>query len=161
MARGVKDIDRGYQRLKKQLLGTRSGAGQAYGGLEVGVFGDKDPFAPTKMLMNEVGNPATKLPSRPALATTFDSHRGPMYLAFAKAYGAALLRRGSARQAGLEAAGRFLARRLYKNIEEWSVPANAQSTIRRKGFNNPLVEHGSMLASVGYRINEGPVQRDM
>jgi hypothetical protein len=155
----VVDKDRGFKRLKKQILGTRSGAGQAFAGLEVGVFGDIDPEAPSRMLINEFGV-RPHVPARPALATTFDSQRGPIYLAFAKAYGRALLRRGSARDAGLEAAGQFLASRLRKNIVDWSSPANRPRTVRRKGFNDPLVETGTMAASVGYRVTGGPIRRD-
>lgn len=156
----VRDIDRGYKRLVREVLGTRQGAAQQFSGLTVGIFDDVDPDAPRKMLINEAGVPELNIPSRPALAATFDRNRAPIYLAFAKAYGKALLRRGSAREAGLEAAGQLLARRLYENIAGWSNPRNADSTIARKGFNDPLVEFGGLLSSVGYRVTTGPIRRD-
>ena len=37
---------------------------------------------------------------------------------------------------------------LQDSIEEFSDPANAPSTIAKKGFNDPLVESGTMLRSV-------------
>lgn len=38
-------------------------------------------------------------------------------------------------------------------IEEWSDPPNAMSTIRKKGFNKPLIDTGHMRDSVSYRID--------
>jgi len=35
-------------------------------------------------------------------------------------------------------------------------PGNAPSTIRQKGFDNPLIETGEMMTSVSYRVVEDP-----
>lgn len=44
---------------------------------------------------------------------------------------------------------------LQGSIRDFSSPANAPSTVAKKGFNNPLVDTGHMLNSVDYEITEG------
>ncbi|RYY79935.1 MAG: hypothetical protein EOO69_04520 [Moraxellaceae bacterium] len=41
---------------------------------------------------------------------------------------------------------------LTQSIVEFSDPANAASTARKKGFNNPLIDTGVMQKAVGYEI---------
>lgn len=35
------------------------------------------------------------------------------------------------------------------------VPPNSKSTIKRKGFNNPLIETGEMVRKIKYKVNNG------
>ena len=159
----VRDIDLGFKKARSEILGRDAlgGAGRRFPAeLTIGVFGDLDENAPQKARYAEFGTRTA--PRRPFLSTTFDRSRREAYLAFARAFGASLLKRGvSARREGLEAAGRFMGRRLQESIESWSSPPNAASTVRKKGFNNPLIETGSMLRSVGYRIGDaGKPRRD-
>jgi hypothetical protein len=44
--------------------------------------------------------------------------------------------------------GPQLADMMQKEIEKWSVPMNAPLTIELKGFNNPLIDSGTMVDSV-------------
>lgn len=41
---------------------------------------------------------------------------------------------------------------MQKSIAGWSNPPNTPITVSLKGFNNPLVETGAMMASVKYKI---------
>lgn len=57
----------------------------------------------------------------------------------------------------LEAAASSARKAVQDTMETWSYPANAASTIRRKGFNNPLIATRSLLGLVYYEhsIGEG------
>ncbi len=44
---------------------------------------------------------------------------------------------------------------LKNSITTFDDPANAPSTVRRKGFNNPLIETGFMRDSVDWRVSRG------
>ena len=48
--------------------------------------------------------------------------------------------------------GAILAGDLQDIIEDWSQPPNAPSTIRKKGFNNPLIHTRDMVNSAWYAI---------
>lgn len=41
---------------------------------------------------------------------------------------------------------------IKKSITGWTTPSNSALTIKLKGFNNPLINTGTMLNSVKYRI---------
>lgn len=45
-----------------------------------------------------------------------------------------------------------LVKAIKKSISDWSTPPNAPSTIKRKGFNDPLTETGLYEASIGYKL---------
>lgn len=48
--------------------------------------------------------------------------------------------------------GRHLQESLQEEILAWNTPANAQKTIRLKGFDDPLIHTGKMYDSVEYRV---------
>ena len=50
--------------------------------------------------------------------------------------------------------GEAIAGQLRESITTFSTPANAPSTIARKGFDKPLVETGHLLASVSYEVKD-------
>jgi hypothetical protein len=43
---------------------------------------------------------------------------------------------------------------LKESIRDFSEPANAKSTIAKKGFDDPLVDSGHMMNSTGWELNE-------
>lgn len=53
---------------------------------------------------------------------------------------------------GLRGAGQVLAESMKASVETWSNPANSLSTVRRKGFNDPLVETGTMKENISWRL---------
>lgn len=54
----------------------------------------------------------------------------------------------------LTAMGRGIQGQLQQSINAFSTPANAPSTIARKGFNKPLIETAVMLHSVDFEVDK-------
>lgn len=50
--------------------------------------------------------------------------------------------------------GQLVKDQLQESIREFSDPANAKSTIAKKGFDKPLVDSSHMLNSVDFEVNE-------
>ena len=48
--------------------------------------------------------------------------------------------------------GRVMVKAVVKSIQDWSDPPNAERTIKRKGFNDPLVETKRMQRAVKYKL---------
>lgn len=48
--------------------------------------------------------------------------------------------------------GRFIKQRLKDTIKKWTLPRNAPATIANKGFNDPLVETGTMWKSIRTKV---------
>lgn len=51
--------------------------------------------------------------------------------------------------------GEHIKGQLRMFIRDWKRPPNAASTVRQKGFNNPLIETGHMMNSVDYSVDGG------
>ncbi|EAR4362662.1 hypothetical protein ELU49_24020 [Salmonella enterica] len=49
--------------------------------------------------------------------------------------------------------GEHIKGQLQMFIRGWKKPPNAASTVRQKGFNNPLIETGHMMNSVDYSVD--------
>lgn len=56
-------------------------------------------------------------------------------------------------KAALTAAGQLASMRIQAVIKAWSEPPNAPATIRKKGFNDPLIETQYMMRHVTYKVN--------
>jgi hypothetical protein len=56
-------------------------------------------------------------------------------------------------KAALTAAGQLATMRIKSIIKAWDAPPNAPSTVRAKGFNDPLIETQYMLRHVTYKVN--------
>ena len=54
----------------------------------------------------------------------------------------------------LSVAGKALAAEMKLTIKDWETPKNAESTIRKKGKDDPLVETGLMMNSVRYEVKK-------
>jgi hypothetical protein len=50
--------------------------------------------------------------------------------------------------------GQLVKDQLQESIREFSDPANAPSTVRKKGFDHPLIESSNMLNSADFEVNE-------
>ncbi|MEI7296602.1 hypothetical protein WCQ02_31050 [Paraburkholderia tropica] len=50
--------------------------------------------------------------------------------------------------------GSMVRDQLQDSIREFSEPPNAKSTVRKKGFNDPLVDSSHMLNSADFEVNE-------
>ena len=49
--------------------------------------------------------------------------------------------------------GQLIKRQIQQSIRDTNSPPNAPSTIRRKGFNKPLIDTGTMWNSVDYEVS--------
>lgn len=112
---------------------------------------DEDPKTPTMAeiaLFNDFG---MGVPKRPALqrATKLFSSRFKelMEKELINAF-----RVGTFRHFG-HIVGGNLASEMKRQIKDWTTPPNAQETIDRKGFNNPLVHTGDYYKRIAYKIN--------
>ncbi len=54
--------------------------------------------------------------------------------------------------------GAYVAGQVMESITALKGPPNAPETVRRKGSTNPLIDTGMMRASVGWSVEEGPVE---
>lgn len=50
--------------------------------------------------------------------------------------------------------GQLVKEQLQESIREFSDPANAKSTIAKKGFDKPLIESSNMLNTADFEVNE-------
>lgn len=54
----------------------------------------------------------------------------------------------------LKGVGKLVKMQVQRNIRAWSAPPNAASTVRKKGFNNPLIETRYMHNNVKYKVGK-------
>lgn len=57
------------------------------------------------------------------------------------------------------ALGKHLQESLQQEILDFAEPRNADTTIERKGFNDPLIETGTMYDSVEYRVVQSRLEK--
>ncbi len=67
--------------------------------------------------------------------------------------------RGKAPFRALHPLGTTLQAELQTNIDDWTTPDNAESTVEIKGVNDPLVETGFMRDSVSYQLVKNKVTK--
>lgn len=53
-----------------------------------------------------------------------------------------------------DAVGQYMVRVIKQTIEDFDSPPNASSTVRRKGFNNPLIETRRYKRAINYKIGD-------
>lgn len=49
--------------------------------------------------------------------------------------------------------GEHIKDQIVQSIIEWSEPPNAPYTVKKKGFNNPLIQTGQLSRSISYEVN--------
>jgi len=99
-------------------------------------------------MWNEFGT--VNIPSRPFMRDSVDKHMAAINHMLT-AQKDALLKGASAREI-LETAGLFQQDLIQTEIEQGDFVANADSTIRKKGSDKPLIDTGTMKDSVHYQI---------
>ena len=53
----------------------------------------------------------------------------------------------------LDFLGKVMGEQLTESIRSFSTPANAKSTIKAKGFDDPLVQSGAFMRSVDHDVS--------
>lgn len=89
------------------------------------------------------------IPPRPFMRNTIKEHGGEW------AGNAAQLLRENNLDLSIVAPlmGELIKGQIQQSIVEFTDPPNAPSTIRKKGFNKPLIDTGHMLRSVDYNVD--------
>lgn len=90
------------------------------------------------------------VPARPYFRGMIQAHKGEWGPALGKIIKAADYDAAVA----LGRLGSMVRDQLQDSIREFSDPANAKSTIRKKGFNDPLVDSSHMLNGADFEVNE-------
>jgi hypothetical protein len=119
-------------------------------------FYDDAPTYPDGMtvasvaMLNEEGHDVNT-PARPFMSTQADEAK-PKLRVMIKKYYRALTKGTITAKERLEMVGEAMVEDLKEEIIAWSNPSNMQSTIDRKGFDDPLIESGLMYDNVDYKI---------
>jgi hypothetical protein len=99
-----------------------------------------------KAFFNEFGT--TRAPPRPAFRSTI-SHQSKVW---GENLGKAIVAHNYDGEAALKDLGQSMRDDLESSIAQWSTPPNAESTIEKKGFNDPLIDTGDMQRAPAYRV---------
>jgi hypothetical protein len=122
------------------------------GVLRVGFLeGSKDPTGTSnaqKAFWNEFGTRSA--PPRPFFRTTIAQQSKD----WGKKLGAALKATNYDGPQALGLLGQSMRDDVENSIAQWSTPGNAPSTVKRKGFDKPLVDKGDMQRAVDYEVKK-------
>lgn len=106
-------------------------------------------------IVNEYGSDDGKISERPAHRATFDKNETQIGNRIEKAVTTERLKDGTVEQA-LDKVGDWYEDKLKKAVKAWRKPPNKESTVKRKGFNNPLIHTEKTVNSIESKI----VKRD-
>ena len=154
MSVAIVDKDRGYRAYMTRMLSLKSPAHVDVGILEAAggeAHGDDAISVIEVAVFNEFGT--ATIPERSFIRAWFDENEAKLQADFA------VLMQGVAagkhtRQQALELLGQRCVGQIQQRIADGIEPANAPSTIRRKGSSTPLVDKGILRSSVSYRVSE-------
>jgi hypothetical protein len=90
------------------------------------------------------------IPARPFFRSMLDQKASGWGVQAGKALKAADFNAKTA----LASMGELIQRELQDSIRDLQTPPNAASTVRKKGFNNPLIDHGDMLRLVNFEVKD-------
>lgn len=93
-------------------------------------------------------NHSVTIPARPFMRATVVEKQGEWPSELAKALRDNNLNAGKA----LAAMGEKIATQIEASARNWTDPPNAPATIKKKGFNDPLVGAGDLLDKADYRV---------
>ena len=161
MSTRVTDRDRGYKDLRKRLFGTANPK------ISVGIL-EADADAPAKggskdepltilevAIINEFGSEDGKHPpARSFIRAWFDGARGDIQERLNKEMLGVVAGKRTKEQA-LDRVGLWAVGEIQKRIAAGIDPANADSTIARKGSSTPLIDTGQLRSSISYKVEPG------
>lgn len=151
----VREIDMGWQRIKLNVrqiddsyvkVGVQDGSEIA----KEDAHPSGEKWYPESELeqiatANEFGT--RTIPERSFIRATFDSKQREIRSLQNRLYGS-LLDRKITVEKGLKILGVFMVSKIQERITNLRFPANAPSTIERKGSSNPLIDSGQLRASI-------------
>ena len=143
--------DQGWNKIKKEFKEQDSVA--AIGFFEEDIYSDGKPIAYIS-LIQEFGTADGRIPARPHHREWFDSKINIMKNLIIKEMNA--IHEGKISFDDMLATlGEYGKNELKNVIIKKSTPPNAPATVRKKGFNDPLIETGKMRDSAKYKIIKG------
>lgn len=153
----IRDIDRGYRRIFKQL----AEAGLKELTLLVGVRSQDGSEVPEGSdlnlaqiaAVNEFGTKDGHVPERSYLRSTVDANRSKYGQAFADVIGGVIDGRTTMAK-GVGRVGARVVADVQQTMRAFDNPPNAPSTIARKGFDNPLIGIGRLRQSIDWEIRQ-------
>lgn len=146
----VKDIDRGWKQIQKQLhlldkSYVKVGVLSNSGGYEKGGKASLADVA----TWNEFGT--SKIPPRPFLAQSYDNNKTEVEEFKKKQFGAVLDLKQSTSRA-LETIGVYFKGKVQKEIASGEFAENAQATIDQKGSSKPLIHTRRLGQSIDFEL---------
>ena len=120
--------------------------------MRVGIMGDKTYPDGVKVAQvgvdNEYGVPERNVPARPFFRATIENNRADLPDKVAS-----LMQKHDVETA-LRLVGDHMVGQLSDSVQTWTEPPNAESTIRKKGYNAPLRETKQLARSFSYEIEK-------
>lgn len=121
--------------------------------VEVGFINNSSNIA-TIAFLNEFGHKArdgSQVPERPFMRNALKKYQESFLKESAQRI-KAIMQSSLSLDSYLNEMGKFWQDRIKYSIAEFNNPRNKPSTIKRKGFDDPLIHTGLMLATVKYKI---------
>jgi len=149
MASSLKVSGNGLKALQDRLAKLKSGKSLKVGIVESATYPDGTSVA-TVAATNEFGNPANNQPPRPFMRNTIERRSGE--------WGDTLVSAVNHTNGDMRTALALLGEKMTGDIKEeintLTEPALAESTIKAKGFDKPLIHTGFMRDRIDYKVDE-------
>jgi phage gpG-like protein len=150
----TKDIDRGWKRIRAQLLkagGAFTKVGVQQGetdeeGTDLVKVAAANEFG-TTMEDEETGEKKVRIPERSFIRSTTDEQRSKVERIKRRIL-EKMVDEGADIKTELGLLGEFMQKEIQKKIVDLKVPENAESTKKKKGSDNPLVDQGQLQQSI-------------
>lgn len=145
----IKGGDKLAAALAKISTNVNKAASVSVGFLE-GATAPNGDSIPERAANNEFGTPNAKhpIPPRPFFRNMIAGKSSE----WPKAVGDLLKANGYDAEKTLGQAGEGIKGQLQQSIRDLTSPPLAESTIKHKGFDKPLIEHGDLLNAVDYQV---------
>lgn len=134
-----------FDRLIKRVQKSAADKKVSVGFFESAKYPDGTPVAAVAAY-NEFGS--DKTPARPFMRVAIDKNRDK----WGKLLSSCLTMTGGDMEKALGMAAEIIVSQIQDEIRAWRDPPNAASTIKKKGFDKPLVDTGQMLNAVSYEV---------
>lgn len=146
-------VDRGFDAAVKRQLGARAWVTVGVHENQRGEGGERDQ---EKMMLiaevNEYGSADGHTPARSYMRSAMDGNRDAI-AELEERLGAAMLEGSITPEAALTELGQFGVGLVKQRILELDSPPLAESTIRRKGHDKPLIETGQLLGAITHELH--------
>ena len=140
----MKELAQRLERDQRVLVGVPKGAGAYEDGLTIA----------TIAAVNNFGSADGQIPARPFLQPAVEEG-APVYRRLAEIMLPKVLSGEMEMQTLLEQMGMLAEGHVKQKITDLRTPPNAQSTIDKKGSDNPLIDTGALRQSIRYVIDDG------